>query len=77
MLFRSVSTVVHQADTRNVDAVMVAGTFLKRDGRLVGGDLRHARDDAAASLEYLLQHTTIQPHWAQSAVAETAPAHSH
>ena len=50
-----VSTVVHQADTRNVDAVMVAGAFLKRDGRLVGGDLRRARDDAAASLDYLLQ----------------------
>ncbi len=71
-----VSTVVHQADTRNVEAVMVAGEFLKRDGALVGGDLRRARDDAAASLEYLLQHTTIQPHWAQSAGAP-ASAHSH
>jgi 5-methylthioadenosine/S-adenosylhomocysteine deaminase len=71
-----VSTVVHQADTRNVDTVMVAGAFLKRDGRLVGGDLRRARDDAAASLDYLLQHTTIQPHWARSA-ADPAPAHSH
>src|SRR5262245_36321347 len=62
-----VSTVVHQADTRNVDAVMVAGAFLKRDGRLVAGDLRRARDGAAASLDWLLQHTTIQPHWARSA----------
>jgi cytosine/adenosine deaminase-related metal-dependent hydrolase len=71
-----VSTVVHQADTRNVDSVLVAGEFLKRDGRLVSGDLRRARDDAAASLDYLLQHTTIQPHWAQSA-GDPEPAHSH
>ena len=62
-----VSTVVHQADTRNVDTVIVAGAFLKRDGKLVGADLRAARDRAASSLDYLLQHTTIQPHWVQSA----------
>src|SRR5262245_61856970 len=37
-----VSTVVHQADTRNVDTVMVDGTILKRDGRLVDADLRRA-----------------------------------
>jgi cytosine/adenosine deaminase-related metal-dependent hydrolase len=62
-----VSTVVHQADTRNVDTVLVAGRALKRDGRLVDADLRHARDLAAASLEHLLEHTTVQPHWVQSA----------
>ena len=80
-----VSTVVHQADTRNVDTVMVAGAFLKREGRLAAGDLRRARDDAAESLEYLLQHTTIQPHWVQSAGSDVAvqqhhppaPAHAH
>ena len=62
-----VSTVVLQADTRNVDTVFVAGQPLKRDGRLVGADLRRGRDLAAASLEYLLGHATIQPHWVQSA----------
>ncbi len=62
-----VSTVVLQADTRNVDTVFVAGEPLKRDGKLVGGDLRHARDLAATSLDYLLTHTTIQPGWVQSA----------
>jgi cytosine/adenosine deaminase-related metal-dependent hydrolase len=62
-----VSTVVHQADTRNVDTVMVDGRILKRDGRLVEGDLRSARDRAAGSLEHLLRHTTIQPQWVQSA----------
>jgi cytosine/adenosine deaminase-related metal-dependent hydrolase len=62
-----VSTVVHQADTRNVDTVFVAGKVLKQGGKLVGADLRAARDRAAASLDYLLGHTTIQPNWVQSA----------
>ena len=62
-----VSTVVLQADTRNVDTVFVAGRMLKRNGQLVDADLRRARELAAASLDYLLQHTTIQPHWIQSA----------
>jgi len=72
-----VSTVVHQADTRNVDSVIVAGEFLKRNGRLVHGDLGRARDDAANSLDHLLQHTTIQPHWAQSAAEPAAAGHNH
>jgi 5-methylthioadenosine/S-adenosylhomocysteine deaminase len=62
-----VSTVVLQADTRNVDTVFVAGEVLKRDGGLVGADLRGARDRAADSLDYLLGHTTVQPGWVQSA----------
>jgi cytosine/adenosine deaminase-related metal-dependent hydrolase len=71
-----VSTVVLQADTRNVDTVFVAGEVLKRDGRLVGADLRRARDLAATSLEYLLGYTTIQPTWVQSAKA-TPAGHAH
>jgi 5-methylthioadenosine/S-adenosylhomocysteine deaminase len=42
-----VSTVVLQADTRNLDGVFVADEGLKRYGRLVGGDLR-PHDRAAA-----------------------------
>ena len=38
-------------------SVFVAGEILKRDGKLVGADLRGARDRAAASLDYLLGHT--------------------
>jgi hypothetical protein len=53
-----VSNVVLQADTSNVDAVMVAGRFLKRDGNLLAGDLRSARDEIAASLEYLMKRST-------------------
>jgi cytosine/adenosine deaminase-related metal-dependent hydrolase len=71
-----VSTVVHQVDTRNVDTVMVDGRILKRDGRLVDADLRRARDLAASSLEFLLEHTTVQPTWVQSARPASA-AHSH
>jgi len=70
-----VSTVVHQADTRNVDTVIVAGEPLKRGGKLVGADLRAARDRAAASLDYLLGHTTIQPGWVQSAAAGSGASH--
>jgi 5-methylthioadenosine/S-adenosylhomocysteine deaminase len=62
-----VSTVVQQADTRNVDTVFVAGKALKENGKLAGADLRAARDRAAASLDYLLGHTQIQPNWVQSA----------
>src|SRR4051812_8239052 len=71
-----VSTVVLQADTRNVEWVFVAGRCLKRDGALVGADVRRARDLAASSLEYLLGHTTVQPHWVQSA-GRTPTAHAH
>jgi cytosine/adenosine deaminase-related metal-dependent hydrolase len=71
-----VSTVVLQADTRNVDTVFVAGRAVKRNGQLVDADLRRARDLAASSLEYLLGHTTIQPNWVQT--AGHAPAtHAH
>jgi len=71
-----VSTVVLQCDTRNIDTVFVAGRALKRDGQLLGADLRGARDRAAASLEHLLGQTTIQPSWVQSGGART-PAHAH
>jgi 5-methylthioadenosine/S-adenosylhomocysteine deaminase len=67
-----ISTVVLQADTRNVDTVFVAGEMLKRDGRLVAGDLRGARERATTSLDYLLQHTAVQPHWVQSASPRSA-----
>src|SRR5262245_38024150 len=65
-LIDPVSTVVHQADTRNVDTVMVDGRILKRDGKLVDGDLRRARDLAGSSLEFLIEHTAVQPNWVQS-----------
>jgi 5-methylthioadenosine/S-adenosylhomocysteine deaminase len=70
-----VSTVVHQADTRNVDTVMVGGRFLKRGGELVGADLAGGRARAEASLDHLLTATQIQPNWVQSTRPE--PVHGH
>jgi 5-methylthioadenosine/S-adenosylhomocysteine deaminase len=67
-----VSTLVLQADTRNVDTVVVAGKVLKRGGELLDADLRGARDRAASSLDHLLTHTTVQPNWVQSAAAAAA-----
>ena len=63
-----VSTVVLQADTRNVDGVIVAGTLLKRDRRLVGADL--ARPATGGDVpDYLLGRTQVQPHRVQSRAA--------
>ncbi len=67
-----VSTVVLQADTRNVDTVLVRGRILKESGELVDADLRSARERAASSLEFLLGHTAIQPTWVQSATRAAA-----
>jgi len=48
-------------------------------GALVSADPRAARDRAASSLEYPLQHTTIKAHRVQSAASRDGrqPAHSH
>ncbi|TBC60647.1 hypothetical protein U8P80_26305 (plasmid) [Rhizobium beringeri] len=35
-----VSTVIMNANSGNVDAVMVAGEFVKRDGRLLHADIK-------------------------------------
>lgn len=47
-----VAAVVLCADVSNVDTVLVAGEFRKRDGKLTG-DLAKARDAVQASTEYL------------------------
>ena len=44
-----VSTVVMQAGPRNVDAVMIAGEFLKRDGLLKVDGLEAAKQALAES----------------------------
>jgi cytosine/adenosine deaminase-related metal-dependent hydrolase len=72
-LMDPVSTAVLQADTRNVDMVMVAGKVLKRDGQLVGADLGRARDLAEQSLEYLLERCQERPEWA--AWVHSSPRH--
>jgi hypothetical protein len=44
-----VSTVLMQAGPRNIDSVMIAGEFHKRDGQLLLGDLEPAKQALAAS----------------------------
>jgi len=53
----------------------VDGRILKRNGELVDGDLARARELAATALNYLLEQTSVQPQWVQSATG--SPAHSH
>ena len=61
-----VSTVVLQADTRNVDTVFVAGRVLKRGGALVGADLRRARDRRGRLARLPAAAHEVQPHWVQA-----------
>jgi len=49
-----VGCIIAQASPSNVRHVLVAGRFLKRDGRLLGVDLNHAGSLAAAACERVL-----------------------
>jgi 5-methylthioadenosine/S-adenosylhomocysteine deaminase len=49
-----VGSIVSSAHSGNVDAVMVAGKFRKRDGKLVGVNLPKLIEQASASQEFLL-----------------------
>jgi 5-methylthioadenosine/S-adenosylhomocysteine deaminase len=44
-----VSSVVMQAGLANVDSVMVGGRFLKRNGRLLAGDIENRKQELAES----------------------------
>lgn len=57
-----VATVTLAADVSNVETVLVAGRFRKRDGRLVD-DFGRARDLVQASKERLVPQVTQQPGW--------------
>jgi cytosine/adenosine deaminase-related metal-dependent hydrolase len=54
-----VAAVVLAAGTGNVDAVLVAGRWVKRDGRMLA-DLRAVIDRAAASQEHLLSVARVR-----------------
>ncbi len=53
-----VGAVVQQANASNVDHVLVAGRFVKRDGELVGIDLDRARRLAEESSQRVLAAAT-------------------
>ncbi|MEU8825305.1 amidohydrolase family protein [Streptomyces sp. NPDC048636] len=53
----AVGTVVLGSDTRNIDAVFVAGQVRKWDGRVLDVDLQALRREVAASRDYILATT--------------------
>ena len=65
-LIDPVATVVICADTSNVDSVFVAGKAVKRNGELVGVDLRRALGMVEESRDYLLGKANLLPEWLAS-----------
>jgi cytosine/adenosine deaminase-related metal-dependent hydrolase len=63
-LIDPVTTIVVFADTSNVDSVFVAGKAVKRDGQLVGHDLKRVFAHLEESRDYLLSNAGMLPDWA-------------
>jgi cytosine/adenosine deaminase-related metal-dependent hydrolase len=63
------ATIVTYADTANVDTVFVAGNAVKRDGRLVGVDLKSAISRLEESRNHILSQGGLLPDWAAESVA--------
>jgi 5-methylthioadenosine/S-adenosylhomocysteine deaminase len=57
----AVGTVVHAAERRQVDTVMVAGRFRKRDGKLLDVDLGRVHRAAEASLSHIFRAGGYEP----------------
>ncbi len=57
------ATVVTAADTSNVDTVLVGGTVVKRNGRLVGVDLARLTDLVNRSRDRVLAKAGVTPDW--------------
>jgi cytosine/adenosine deaminase-related metal-dependent hydrolase len=65
-LIDPVTTAVVFADTSNVDSVFVAGKAAKRNGELVGQNLKRAFGLLEDSRDYLLTEAGMLPDWAAS-----------
>ncbi|HKP19466.1 MAG TPA: amidohydrolase family protein [Gaiellaceae bacterium] len=63
-----IGTIVVFSDTSNVDSVFVAGKAVKRNGELVGHDLKRVFAQLEESRDYLLSNAGMLPDWATSAV---------
>jgi cytosine/adenosine deaminase-related metal-dependent hydrolase len=50
------------AQRSDVDAVLVAGRFVKRDGRLVRQDLENLRETALRARDHVFSSAGIEPH---------------
>jgi cytosine/adenosine deaminase-related metal-dependent hydrolase len=63
-----VAAVVHHASRSTVRDVFVAGTRVKRDGRLVGVDQAAVHRDASTAAEALRERTGVKPGWVPEAL---------
>lgn len=59
-----IASIVHHASRHTVDHVYVAGTAVKRDGRLLGVDMAELNQRAVAASGQILGRAGIQPGWA-------------
>ncbi len=64
-----VGTIVVFSDTSNVDSVFVAGRAVKRDGKLVDGNLDRVFAKLDESRNHILGEGGLLPDWAAESVA--------
>jgi len=64
-----IGTIVVFADTSNVDSVFVAGHAVKRNGELVGHDLRQVFRKLDESRNHILGEGGLLPDWAAESAA--------
>jgi len=64
-----IGTIVVFSDTSNVDSVFVAGRAVKRNGELVGVDLRSAYRKLDESRNHILGEGGLLPEWAAESAA--------
>ncbi len=67
------ATIVSFADTANVDSVFVAGEAVKRNGQLLGVDMKSVVQRLEESRNYILGQGGLLPDWCKDSVG----AHSH
>jgi 5-methylthioadenosine/S-adenosylhomocysteine deaminase len=63
------ATIVTYADTSNVDSVFVAGRAVKRNGELVGVDIKSVIGKLEGSRNHILSQGGLLPDWAAEPVA--------
>jgi 5-methylthioadenosine/S-adenosylhomocysteine deaminase len=63
------ATIVSFADTSNVDSVFIAGNAVKRDGQLVGVDMKSVVQKLEESRNHILGEGGLLPDWCKHAAA--------
>ena len=69
-----IGTIVVFSDTSNVDSVFVAGRAVKRDGKLVDGNLDRVFAKLDESRNHILSAGGLLPDWAAETVAAARPS---